>query len=269
MIIDGSQPQVVYDELQRHFHPWDYTDQARNGLLADYAGRIKKVYTATFASGEVLGQIKERRASDCLLFTHHPRAQRREGEEPACFSGDDLEYMKERGISHFSFHIPLDQNGPYSPGVNLAAAVGATPYGGFYEQDGAVMGLLCRSPYRQAAELLAAVEAAVGHGCKLYRYGGKELADGKLGIMAGGASDASIYSYLREEGVSTFLTGVTSPSVDWIEAVHEEARQNGINLLGATHYSSEKFALIAMCRYFEERGIPAEFLEEAPILEEL
>ena len=36
-----------------------------------------------------------------------------------------------------------------------------------------------------------------------------------------------------------------------------------------THYSTEKFACIALCDYFEELGLNCEFIEDNPVLEDI
>jgi putative NIF3 family GTP cyclohydrolase 1 type 2 len=50
---------------------------------------------------------------------------------------------------------------------------------------------------------------------------------------------------------------------------HRIAKENKINLLGATHYSTEKFACMAIVEYFAELGIEAEFIEGTPCMEDL
>ena len=50
---------------------------------------------------------------------------------------------------------------------------------------------------------------------------------------------------------------------------HEIAQENQINLLGGTHYSTEKFACIEMIQFFAKFGLPTEFVEDEPVLEDL
>ena len=52
-------------------------------------------------------------------------------------------------------------------------------------------------------------------------------------------------------------------------AFHRLARDHGVNVIGATHYSTEKFACMAMTGYFAKAGVPAEFLEGTWYLEDL
>jgi len=39
--------------------------------------------------------------------------------------------------------------------------------------------------------------------------------------------------------------------------------------MGGTHYSSEKFACIAMCKDFEKLGLGSEFIADTPSFEDL
>ena len=45
---------------------------------------------------------------------------------------------------------------------------------------------------------------------------------------------------------------------------HEICKKNKINVIAATHYSTEKFACIAIQKFFEDQGLPSEFLDDDP-----
>jgi hypothetical protein len=45
--------------------------------------------------------------------------------------------------------------------------------------------------------------------------------------------------------------------------------KNKLNLLGGTHYSTEKFACMEMVNYFKQKGIDCEFIEDEPMFEDL
>ena len=50
---------------------------------------------------------------------------------------------------------------------------------------------------------------------------------------------------------------------------HAFEKENKINVIGGTHYSTEKFACQSMCDYFRELGLPAQFIEDLPVMEDL
>ncbi|MDL2294238.1 Nif3-like dinuclear metal center hexameric protein [Ruminococcaceae bacterium OttesenSCG-928-D13] len=261
----------LYEKLDAFFKPDECTEFfPKVGLQFEGTPEIDRVYTATFTGDSVFRALRQRDARRCMLFTHHPTPQREFPGGPVRFiPEEDLALLERSQITLFSYHIPLDRNGPYSPGNSLARAIGVTPYGEFYFQDNVYMGVLCRSGVTILQQLADALQAAVGHQVKTYPYGDAALEDGRLAIMAGGASNPDIFKELREKGINCFITGVTNPAADWVAPMHEEARRQGVSLIGGTHYSTEKFALMAMVSYFESLGLPAEFLPEEPLLEDL
>ena len=150
----------IYRRLEEYFRPWECTDVfPKIGLQLHYCDFPQKVYTATFASDEVFTFLKEKGVKNALLFTHHPAPQKTDLNLPAPpVSQENIDFMKENGISFFSYHIPLDRNSPYAPGFNLAKAMGAEPYAEFYEQNGVKMGLVCRFEAETLKDIKNALE---------------------------------------------------------------------------------------------------------------
>ncbi len=265
----GKKAREIYRLLNDFFHPESYRDFVENGLLLDNTEYLEQVYTATFSGTEVVDTMRKNNVKNALLFTHHPGPQHEEGKEGKGFTEQDLEFMKENKISHFSLHLPLDQINPYSPGVCLARALNAVPYKSFFEEGGATMGLICTTRCSTINDILNKMENITGHACKLYDYGKRNLSDGKIAISAGGAEGTDIYKELKEEGANLFITGVGSPEIDWFAPSHIAAEKHRVSILSAGHYSTEKFALIDICRFFEERGLKAQFIEETPHLTDI
>ena len=68
--------------------------------------------------------------------------------------------------------------------------------------------------------------------------------------------------------MNVFVSGITVKN-DYSKAAHEFAQAHKINILGGTHYSTEKFACIAMMDYFKKLGLPAKFIADEPVVEYL
>ena len=64
------------------------------------------------------------------------------------------------------------------------------------------------------------------------------------------------------------MTGITALN-DFSKETHEFEKENHINLIGGTHYSTEKFACIAMTEYFSKLGINSKFIDGQYYLEDL
>lgn len=258
----------LYAALAVQFQPESCTEVFPiKGLQTDHCRQVERVYTATFASREVFDALERSDARRCVLFTHHPVPQRPvNASDYPPISKEDLALMRAREISLFSYHIPLDRNGPFSPGTNLVRALDATPREAFYFQNGVNMGLICDSPFHTAEEAADALGALLGHRTSLYPYGGS---DGSLAVMCGGSKDATICELLRAQGCNAFITGVTSLRAAICPPIHKAAQRAGVSLIGGTHYSTEKFAPMAMVDFFKALRLPCEFLPETPQLDEL
>lgn len=89
-----------------------------------------------------------------------------------------------------------------------------------------------------------------------------------MAVVAGGGNSVEILRDVAARGINTFVTGITAET-EFSKAAHAFARSNRINLLGGTHYSTEAFACQAMCRYFSDLGLPANFIADEPVLEDM
>jgi putative NIF3 family GTP cyclohydrolase 1 type 2 len=88
----------------------------------------------------------------------------------------------------------------------------------------------------------------VGHEVSLYHYGNGEIKDGIVAVVAGGGLDETIEE-IAQNKVNVLVTGITVQN-DHSKRAHEFANKHGINILGGTHYSTERFACISMIDYF-------------------
>jgi len=98
--------------------------------------------------------------------------------------------------------------------------------------------------------------------------GESKISGGKVAVAAGGGTDTFVINELIENGIDVLITGVTLNNKYTLSA-HELAKENAINLLGGTHYSSEKFACIEMCKYFSGLGLLSAFVEDIPCFDDL
>jgi len=108
----------------------------------------------------------------------------------------------------------------------------------------------------------------VGHETKLYQYGDSEIHNNIVAVCAGGGNQNFVVQELIEDKINALLTGITLKN-ELSAETHELEKSNRINVFGGTHYSSEKFACIAMCKYFSKLGLPAEFVEDVPCYEDM
>jgi len=241
------------------------------GLLCDFADEVNRVYTAVFPSDKILTKILEDDVSDAMLFLHHPLIWDLSKDPNIAFyqmNVELLERLKERRVSLFNFHLPLDNFGEYSTSKTLADALGVEIERAFNLHCGALCAVIGKTDCKDVHELNDKIAQIVGHKTKLYQYGDSAIFNNRIGICAGGGNDLGVVNELIENGVNVLVSGVAVNNA-YSAAVHQLEKENNVNLLGATHYSSEKYACMAMCRYFEKLGLRAEFIEDIPCLEDL
>jgi putative NIF3 family GTP cyclohydrolase 1 type 2 len=240
------------------------------GLVCDNSQEINKVYTAVFPSGEVTQSILGKNETDIMFFVHHPSIWdiRKTPEVWQQMSRNLLEQFKKRRISIYNLHVPLDNYGEYSTSVNLAKVLGIEIKKPFAPYFGALCGVFGKTELLTIKELREKFESVIGHKISLYQNDIDEIKDKTVAVIAGGGNDVNMLNEVAKEGVNTFVTGITVLN-DHSKAAHDCAKENKINILGGTHYSTEKFACIAMCEYFKKLGLSAEFINDEPVLEDM
>lgn len=239
------------------------------GLVCDFATEINKVYTAVFPSKEVMQIILDDEIQDAMLFVHHPSIWdiRKAPEVFQQMDRDLLQQFKNRRISIYNLHVPLDNFGEYSTSVTLARALGIKPEKSFAPYFGSMCGVFGKTDVATAQDLRKKFQKAVGHEVSLYNYGDNEIGEGIVAVVAGGGLNETIEE-IAQNNVHTFITGISAKN-DHSKKAHEFAEKHRINILGGTHYSTEKFACMAMCKYFKKIGLPSDFTEDKTVMEDM
>ncbi len=240
------------------------------GLVCDFAKDVNKVYTAVFPSKDVMQAILDDGTQDAMLFVHHPSIWDIR-KAPNVFQQMDKELLEKfRGnrISIYNLHVPLDNFGKHSTSVTLANALEIEPKNSFAPYFGAMAGIFGETDFTNIQDLKKRFQDVVGHEVNLYNYGSSDIEDGSVAIIAGGGNDVDMLEEIAKANVNTFVTGITAKN-EHSRLAHEFAEKHKINILGGTHYSTEKFACMSMVNYFEKIGLPSRFIEGKPVLEDM
>ena len=280
----------LYDTLDRDFKIAKYKDEwgpllefnefinpdfkeRYIGVMLDNSDEIKKVYTSTFPDNIILEEILERNETDVLLFSHHAMGYD-SNLEGLPFYNIPVKYLKElkaRRISFYVMHIPLDKNGVYSTSVSLARVLQLPVKDEFCEYLGCKVGVICGTDFTKITDFALHVKKLVGHDIKIRQHDDENIKEGRIAIAAGGGCMDFIVREVSELGLNTYLTGITKKILSFEPCMefHRIIKENKINVVGATHYSTEKYACMAMKDYFAGIGIEAEFIEGIPFMEDL
>ncbi len=226
------------------------------GIVCDFATEINKVYTAVFPSTRVMKIILDDGIQDAMLFVHHPSIWDIR-KAPEVFQQMDrifLQQFKDKRISIFNLHVPLDNFGEYSTSVTLAKALGIKPENAFAPYYGAMAGVFGKTTCATVQGLKIKLQEIFNHGVSLYNYGDNEIKDTTVAVIAGGGNDVDMLEEISKAGVNTFVTGIAVKNEHSSKA-HAHAEKRGINILGGTHYSTEKWLLTRICAPIQVRAV--------------
>jgi putative NIF3 family GTP cyclohydrolase 1 type 2 len=240
------------------------------GLVCDNANEVNKVYTAVFPTDNVMQYILDKDEKDAMLFLHHPSVWNLAKAPPIfhLMNRTMLEKFQEHRISIYNLHVPLDNYGEYATSATLAKAIGLSNLKPCFEYYGSLAVVYGRTILKTVADMREKLAAVMGHHASLYLYGTHEIKNGMAAVAAGGGNIIELHEEMARDGINLLVTGVTV-NAPFTQKAHESAQEKKINLLGGTHYSTEKPACQAMCTYFKKLGLPAEFIEGTPGMEDL
>ena len=280
----------LYNQLKKNFvvseitEDWYDTEMSVNdkyicanfkqrslGLLCDFTEEINKVYTAVFPSDKVLTKILSDDATNAMLFIHHPLTWDLSKDPNIGFyqiNAKLLAKLEERSVSLFNYHLPLDNFSEYATTKTLADALQIKILRPYNNYNGALCGIIGTTDCTTVQELQNKYAQAVGHETKLYQYGESEIKNSIVSLCAGGGNNLDTIEDLIKEGANVHITGISVKNF-YTEKSHELEKENKINLIGGTHYSSEKFACIAMCDYFAKLRLESEFIADVPCFEDM
>ena len=232
------------------------------GLMFDFSEKIQQVYTSTFASKQALKQIQ---GEDVLWFSHHA-ANWDIRKAPNVFTyldEESLQEMRRRRISLYILHVPLDEDHMYGTSVCLGDELKLTKTDAFFNYRGALAATLNES--EDLDELIQRCKDVTGHDIGVYRNG---VTRGRVTVVGGGGFDKEVLTGMKEQDSNILVTGITANNKRNQE-LHAYCQEHQIAVIGLSHYSSEKFACMKMVEYFQGLGLPAAFLAETPVLEDM
>ena len=238
------------------------------GVVCDNADEIKRVYTTVFPEDSVLRQVAK--SKDALLFLHHPEIWDLR-KAPNVFQEMNqrlLKRLRDQRVSVYNIHAALDNFSPYSTSSTLAMKLKLAQLKPFAPYNGGLAGVYGRTDLEDVESLEKRFKQIVGHRTSLYQYGDNQIRNRQVAVVAGGGNDLDILREVADLGINVLVTGISALN-SHSQSAHDFAKQHQINILGGTHYSTEKFACMKMCNYFRRLGLPCRFIPGRAGLEDL
>ncbi len=240
----------------------------KTGLMIVGAGKIHAVSTSVFVTDRVV----ERLAGEpsCLLMTHHNfnYFEDERGLQP--INQDQIQKLMKQGHSVYVAHAPLDTHPLYGTSVSLAEALGIKPADRFYDYFGAptaVVGEIEEQDFKVYTEHVRKCLLRPGVDVVQHRPRVRRVA-----VVAGGGDLPDVLKEAHELGADTMLLGtlVNRWAIRGVQEAHAEFlelnKKFKLNLIGGSHYSTERLAMVKLVGFFEKLGVPCEFCEDEELL---
>lgn len=245
------------------------------GLMIANSREINKIYTAFSPSRYVLEEIQMRGIVNTLLIVKHPFDWdgRRNGPGFIQFTERDYQLMESIGISIYSLHTPLDKNRNDSV-VSTAYAFAKIiklkveeEFASEEDNPNLPIGLIGRSSEGKLKTFVKRLSSILDYKVKVRKVNDEV---GKVAVVTGGGFIPRIIQEVKDRGVNTYITGVITPNASEYSKKNykkalAEANKVGINVIGCSHYLTEKWAMKYSLPFFSNI-CKAEFIEDKEAL---
>ncbi len=238
-----------------------------NGLVVRGAEEVEGAATCVFPSDRIVASLEPA----TLLFSEHPLDF---ADEPGFLplSRESFETMRERGISFYNAHAPLDMHPEVSPSRLCAEGAGLEGLEEYFPIcEGIPGGAAIIGQCRLGVDGLAdALRAYLGPEIKVHVLTRPRGEAGRVAMVAGGGAVVEILEESLRRGCQTYVTGnaATTCRLDSVRqqigVFRERADAAGVTLIDAMHYGMEKPPQLKMAGWFRARGLAAEFVPDGP-----
>ncbi|MED1411857.1 MULTISPECIES: Nif3-like dinuclear metal center hexameric protein [Bacillus] len=245
---------ATYDQIQfpwKQFFEANFVEQF-NGLMIRGAENVNTVFLAVFPTDDVLEKFISQSMTGDLLFMHHPLVM--ECGDPLGKSGRGfvpipskyLYAIKEKQLSIYTCHGPMDFHQTYGTSISIAKALQANVIDGFAQggPEQEAVGLICEIDETSTEKLQK-------HLKKLFNipytdFEGKQHDSiTKIAIIAGCGDVVSLMKEAEEKGAEAYITGEIHCHIDneygkyKYSLIMDYVKETNMSLIGVSHSASE------------------------------
>jgi len=257
---------AVTDDNKKYFNQ-DFLGH-KTGLINFNSTEIKKVYTTVFITDNIIEKLKSEKGSLILTHHHFDYYEDERGIQP--IRPEIFEILKESENSIYVAHAPLDTHKIYGTSISLAELCDIKVNKLFFDYFGeptAVIGYIEKIEFNKFSELIRQ---------KIKRPFLSLVKNidsvEKIAVVAGGGDMSEILQQVYDFGCDTLLTGTVEHrwAIPFIQEenrkFHELNKRLKLNLIGGTHFATERPAMIKILSLFQEHGIDCEYCEDEKLL---
>ncbi len=240
----------------------------KTGLMAVAEDDIVEVRTAVFVTDAVVGKL--RTCSPCLLVAHHnfDYYDDERGLQP--IGSEQIQALLDHGHSIYVAHAGLDTHAIYGSSLALASLMGLTVIERFYDYFGEPTALVAdagEQDFQSFAELVRMKLHRPSVSVQMHHPRVRKIA-----VVAGGGDTPDFLEEAYDRGCDTVLMGTLENrwAIPEIQDGHKLfLRLNDtlrLNLIGGSHFGTERPVMIGVLTLFEGMGVPCDYCEDEPLL---
>ncbi|PFD96817.1 hypothetical protein COE15_10910 [Bacillus cereus] len=244
---------AVYDPIEfpwRQFFEADFVNTF-NGLMIKGAETVNTIFLAVFPTDDVLEKFISQSKPGDLLFMHHPLVM--ECGDPLGKSGrgfvpipmHDLQTIKEKELSIYTCHVPMDHHQTYGTSIAIAKALEANIVDGFaYDGKDIPCGLICEMHETTTSNLEQRLKELF-HVPYIDFEGKHHESITKIAIIAGCGDKVDLLKEAEEKGAEAYITGEIHCHIDneygkyKYSLIMDYVKETNMSLIGVSHSASE------------------------------
>ncbi|MBN1409456.1 MAG: Nif3-like dinuclear metal center hexameric protein [Spirochaetales bacterium] len=257
---------AVTDDTAKYIHA-EFLEE-KTGLMTKFSIDIQKVYSVVFITDNIINEICKE--TNNLIFTHHQFNYFEDERGLQSIRPEIFDILKETANSIYVAHAPLDTHKIYGTSVCLAELCGVEIDKLFFDYFGAPTALMGHVNKTKFEDFCIKVKTKIKRPA-LTEIKNMDFVE-KVAVVAGGGDMPEILQEIYDSGCDTLLTGTVEHrwAADFIQEgnmkFHELNKVLKRNLIGGTHYATERPAMIKVGELFQKIGIEWGFCEDEGLL---
>lgn len=257
----------VYDPIKfdwrEEFHP--EFNLLFNGIMLRGDDEVRRIFLAVFPTNEVLVRFIEDSNPGDLLFMHHPLVMECGDPRGECGRGflpinpELISQIKEKRLSVFTLHVPLDYSRKISTSDAMAEAFGAKVVGEFFNEEKGACGVICDIPSTTTEDLIEKSK-------DIFQIpyadveGPSHASITRVAIVAGCGDKLYVVQEAEKLGAQAYLTGEVHCHINneygkkKFDEMKEYCKSTTMSLIGVSHAASEYLVHATQLKpWFEEQ----------------
>ena len=236
------------------------------GLMQANGRVVNGVYCAVFPSEDVFDYLAAENIANAVLLVKHAMEWEELGNGFIPLKNEQLELLKDRRISLYSAHAPVDNNRTCAPSVCFAKQLGYSIVDELVE-NGRNYGWVLEVPEGTTYDELHRHLLKVTGFKNIQRYHHHNPVR-KIAVTAGGGDYIPALEQSLSKGCDTYVTGILFFRGSDYAREHnpifvERLKESGLNGFGASHYLSEVEGIKTLAGLLNGiLPVPVRFIEE-------